>query len=141
MDRVSKKMSFKVPEIENVTKTTVSTLSRWIPLICAGAAAGVSIIALKEIKNVRRELVTLKKEQAKPISDELAKRMQAIEDQLRILSEFIKNKETVNVSKEPVSKESVNIIRNAVKVPSETVKIINGEEYEEVEVTDDETEN
>jgi hypothetical protein len=133
MDRVSKKMSFKVPEIETATatKTTISTLSRWIPLVCAGAAAGVSIIALKEIKNVRRELITLKKEQAKPVNDELGKRMQAMEDQLKILSEFIKNKESV-------SKESVNVIRNAVKPPGEDIKIINGEEYEEVEVTDDE---
>lgn len=133
MERVSKKMSFKVPEIETVTatKTTISTISRWVPLICAGAAAGVSMIALKEIKNVRRELITLKKEQAKPVNDELGKRMQAMEDQLKILSEFIKNKESV-------SKESVNVIRNAVKPPGEAVKIINGEEYEEVEVTDDE---
>jgi hypothetical protein len=133
MERVSKKMSFKVPEIETatVTKTTVSTLSKWIPLVCAGAAAGVSIIALKEIKNVRRELITLKKEQAKPVNDELSKRMQAMEDQLKILSEFIKNKESV-------SKESVNVIRNAVKPSGEDIKIINGEEYEEVEVTDDE---
>jgi len=132
MERVSKKINFKAPEIETVTatKTTISTLSRWIPLVCAGAAAGVSIIALKEIKNVRRELITLKKEQAKPVNDELSKRMQAMEDQLKILSEFIKNKESV-------SKES-EIIRNAVKVPTETVKVINGEEYEEVEVTDDE---
>ena len=79
MERVSKKMSFKVPEIETVTatsaKTTISTISRWVPLICAGAAAGVSMIALKEIKNVRRELITLKKEQAKPVNDELGKRM------------------------------------------------------------------
>lgn len=140
MDRVSKKMNFpspKMPEIQTatVTKTTVSTLSRWVPLICAGAAAGVSIIALKEIKNVRRELITLKKEQAKPtaVNDELGKRMQAMEDQLKILSEFIKNKESV-------SKESVNVIRNAVKTPGEDIKIINGEEYEEVEVTDDEAE-
>jgi hypothetical protein len=137
MERVSKKMSFKVPEIETVTatsaKTTISTISRWVPLICAGAAAGVSMIALKEIKNVRRELITLKKEQAKPVNDELGKRMQAMEDQLKILSEFIKNKESV-------SKESVNVIRNAVKPPGEAVKIINGEEYEEVEVTDDEDE-
>ena len=137
MDRVSKKMPFKVPEVrtETAAKTTVSTLSKWIPLICAGAAAGVSIIALKEIKNVRRELITIKKEQAKPqaVNDELSKRMQAMEEQLKILSEFIKNKE--HLSKEDT------IIRNAVNPQTETVNVINGEEeYEEVEVTDDEAE-
>jgi len=134
MERVSKKMNFKVPEVgtETAAKTTVSTLSRWIPLICAGAAAGVSIIALKEIKNVRRELITVKREQAKPqtVNDELSKRMQSMEEQLKILSEFIKNKE--HVSKE------ATIIRNAVNPQTETVNVINGEEeYEEVEVTDD----
>ena len=133
MDRVSKRMPFKVPEVgtETAAKTTVSTLSRWIPLICAGAAAGVSIIALKEIKNVRRELITVKKEQA--VNDDLSKRMHAMEQQLKILSEFIKNKEYV--SKDPT------IIRNAVNPQSETVNVINGEEeYEEIEVTDDEAE-
>ena len=129
MDRMPKSYKIKTPEIENA-KTTISTLSKWIPLLCAGAAAGVSIIALKEIKNVRKELITLKKEQmSKNGNDELNKRMILMEDQFKILTDFIKNKE---------SKQS-EIIKNAVK-ESETIKVINSDEYEEVEVTDDEAE-
>ena len=45
MERTLKhKMSMpktNVPEIITPTKTTLSTLSKWIPLLCAGAAAGV----------------------------------------------------------------------------------------------------
>ena len=146
MERISRKMSFTpksmpsvhvaaaAPEIDTV-KTTASTLSKWIPLLCAGAAAGVSIIALKEIKNVRKELITLKREQNKehPVNDELNKRMLAMEDQLKLLTDFIKNKEKVT--------KETEIIRNVVQTPQQPVKIINDEEYEEVEVTDDEAED
>ena len=123
------RIKMKVPEVETVTKSTISNLSKWIPLLCAGAAAGVSIIALKEIKNVRKELMTLKKDQVKGPDTELIKRMKNMEDQLKILTDFIKNKETV-------TKES-EVIKNVVK-ENNPVKIINNDEYEEVEVTDDE---
>ena len=123
---------FKVPEVETVTKSTISNLSKWIPLLCAGAAAGVSIIALKEIKNVRKELMTLKKDQVKGPDTELIKRMKNMEDQLKILTDFIKSSSV----KETVTKES-EVIKNVVK-ENNPVKIINNDEYEEVEVTDDE---
>ena len=123
------RIKMKVPEVETVTKSTISNLSKWIPLLCAGAAAGVSIIALKEIKNVRKELMTLKKDQVKGPDTELIKRMKNMEDQLKILTDFIKNKETV-------TKES-EVIKNVVK-ENNPIKIINNDEYEEVEVTDDE---
>jgi len=135
MERISKKMHFgakvpsPVPFTETGTKSTLSTLSKWIPLLCAGAAAGVSIIALKEIKNVRKELIVLKKEQNSGVNTDIDKRMKSMEEQLKILADFIKNKETV-------TKES-EIIRNVVK-ESSPVQIINNEEYEEIEVTDDE---
>ena len=139
---MSRKVNFSsmpkvaVPEIQTATatKTTIATLSKWVPLLCAGAAAGVSIIALKEIKNVRRELITVKKEQNSGVNVELDKRMKVMEDQLKILTEFIKNKDKV-------TKES-EIIRNVVKKEQAApVTIINNEEYEEVEVTDDEAED
>lgn len=126
MERISKK--FKVPEIETTT-TTISNLSKWVPLLCAAAAAGVSIIALKEIKNVRKELMTLKKE--KTPDTELNKRMKNMEEQFKILTDYIKSKETV-------TKES-EIIKNVVK-ENDVVNIINNDEYEEIEVTDDEEE-
>jgi len=134
---MERKLKFATPvkgiDVESATKTTVSTLSKWVPLLCAGAAAGVSIIALKEIKNVRREIMVLKKEQTKPQNEELTNRMLAMEDQLRLLTEFIKNKDKVN--------KEAEVIRNVVKeTPPAPVTIINNEEYEEVEVTDDEEE-
>ena len=36
MDRIKKTVAFDTP----MTTTTPNTLSKWIPLICAGAAAG-----------------------------------------------------------------------------------------------------
>ena len=42
--------------IAETVKTTANVLSKWVPLICAGTAVAVSIIAIKEIKNVRKEL-------------------------------------------------------------------------------------
>uniref|UniRef100_A0A6C0B051 Uncharacterized protein n=1 Tax=viral metagenome TaxID=1070528 RepID=A0A6C0B051_9ZZZZ len=142
MERMSRKVNFgsaprtSIPEIQTATatKTTISNLSKWVPLLCAGAAAGVSIIALKEIKNVRRELIAVKKEQSPSGSADFDKRMKAMENQLKMLTEFIKNKDKV-------TKES-EIIRNVVKKEQVApVTIINDEEYEEVEVTDDEAEN
>jgi len=125
--------------VDSPTKTTIGTLSKWIPLLCAGAAAGVSIIALKEIKNVRKELIILKKDQgSKSVNDEMNKRMQVMEDQLKILTDFI--------TKDKVEKQP-EIVKNVVKesnVPIKIInkedKIINNDEYEEIEVTDDEAE-
>ena len=134
MERISKKVSFvpkaPVAEVETATKNTLSTLSKWIPLLCAGAAAGVSIIALKEIKNVRRELMIVKKEQNPSANVELNNRMKSMEDQLKLLTDFIKNKDKVT--------KETEIIKNVVK-EQPPVTIINNDEYEEVEVTDDET--
>jgi hypothetical protein len=100
-------------------------LSKWIPLLCAGAAAGVSLVALKEIKNLRTEVSSLKNN---TISDDINKRMKNMESQLRTLTEFIKTKNDVP--------DDHVIIKNAVKEPT-NIKIINNEEYEEIEVTDD----
>ena len=57
-----------IPDLVPVSKpaTTVSDFSKWIPLICAGAAVGVGIIALKEIKNIRKELILVKTDIPKP---------------------------------------------------------------------------
>ena len=126
MDRI-KRTPFPKSVPEELVKP--STLSKWIPLLCAGAAAGVSIIALQEIKKVRRELIVIKRENSP--SDELGKRMETMESQLQKLTDFITNKENVTKDSE--------IIRNVVQ-ESGNIKIINNEEYEEVEVTDDETE-
>jgi hypothetical protein len=126
MDRIKKTVAFDTP----MTTTTPSTLSKWIPLICAGAAAGVSIIALQEIRNLRKEIGTIKGEKNPAI--ELNKRMENMEEQLEMLSSFITNKKKI--------KKDTNVIRQAVTPEPPPVQIINDEEYEEIEVTDDEAE-
>jgi hypothetical protein len=131
----------KVPEI-NTTKTT-SAVTKWIPFICAGAAIGVSVLALKELKKIKLEMLSVKNEQINASVNNnttdpiLNKKMEQLEDQLKRVNDYLMN----NNPKNP------KIIRNALKteIPKE-VKIINEEhvepeenvEYEEVEVTDDE---
>ena len=120
----------KLPKVKGLDIEAPNNLSRWIPLICAGAAAGVSILALKEIKNVRAELTSIKKDQNTSLGDDINKRMLAMESQLNGLSEFIKAKSDIPPD---------HVIKQAVKKPN-NVTIINNEEYEEIEVTDDEEE-
>jgi hypothetical protein len=127
MERLSRKMNFpKAPPTPEVIDKVVPNVSRWLPLLCAGAAAGVSLIALKEIKSVRQELIVLKRENGG--TGELNKRMQSMEEQLKILSDFIKK-----------GNGKSEVIKKAVKEENPSVQIINNEEYEEVEVTDDES--
>ncbi len=122
-----------IPDIEITPQAPPSNISKWIPLMCAGAAAGISIVALQEIKNVRKELIAIKRENG--LNEEFSKRMENMEKQLKLLAEFIQNKDNI-------TKES-KIVRNAVESEpksEQNVRIINDEEYEEVEVTDDEAE-
>ena len=118
--------------------------AKWIPLICAGAAIGVSVIALKEIHNTRKELMNLKKEQLVPTgsgNEILAKKMELMESQLSKITEYLRNQQRPMGPPPPVRREE--IIKKAIIPEPEEVKIINEQpdqdEYEEIEVTDDET--
>jgi len=137
-------MSKKVCELPKTavtgTTTTLSNFSKWVPLICAGAAVGVSILALKEIKNVRKELIIMKKESVQgplqTVDTELSKKVEMMDEQLRKITEYlVKKKEPKQTKREnkPVLKD--------VKEPVD-VNIINSspedEEVEYIEVTDDE---
>jgi len=135
----------------------LATVSKWVPLICAGSAIGISIFALKEIKNTRRELINLKKEQyTAPNNDKLEKKMELLEKQLNKITDFLKTSQQQQmryaqqppIPKTPAPKQQSpkdpKIVKNAVNVVPEQVKIINEQpptdepdEYEEVEVTDD----
>ena len=145
----AKKLSdfgIKAPKQMNVSdvqvSTAMNTFSKWVPLICAGAAVGVSVLALKEIKNVRKELINLKKESLGSVKGseqdpELLKRIELMDEQLRKITQYLANQNK--------PKESP-IIKNVAK-PVIPVKIINDApepeeeaEYEELEVTDDEAE-
>jgi len=139
MDKMSRKPAFKVSSIPTEMAEPINimdTISKWVPLICAGSAIGIGIFALKEIKNVRKEL-------KKPGdgNEKLEKKMEYMEQQLKSISEFLKKKDHQDYVKK---KKSPVIIKNEVPVIPEKVKIINEPEeenpddYEEVEVTDDE---
>jgi hypothetical protein len=122
-------------------KTTSSLLAKWVPLLCAGAAVGVSVMALKEIKNVRKELIMLKKEQnsnsSKSGKDDLVAKIELMDEQLRKITSYLANQNQ--------TKSNPTIIKEAVKTKLDNIKIINAEEVGnddeeevEIEVTDDE---
>ena len=117
------------PDMEQVITSPPSVVSKWLPFICAGAAAGISIVALQEIKAMRKELVAVKAQAPQP--NDFDKRMDTMERQLKMLADFVENKQKI-------TKES-DVIRNVV-TETDNLRIINDEEYEEVEVTDDEAE-
>ena len=133
---MSKRTSFlpvkTIPEIEP------NHLIKWLPLLCAGAAAGISIIALKEIKNVKNEIIALKVKG--PNDLDLGKKMEGFETQLKTITDYLKSKNERNF----IPKASGETIKAVVK--ESVVKIINEvepepeleDEYEEIEVTDDE---
>jgi hypothetical protein len=138
--------TFKVPEVVEPTSVVpqTSTFVKWIPLICAGAAAGISIVALQEIRKLRKEIMIIKKEPAVSEANELlSKRMESMESQLKCLTDFIKNRNEVDKEIEKVKTATAKtepVIKNVVQPQREPViTIINNEEYEEVEVTDDES--
>ena len=125
-----------------------SAVTKWLPFICAGAAVGVSILALKELKKIKSEMVVVKNQQPIVKSDPtLNLKMDQLEDQLKKINEYLMN----NNPKNP------KIIRNAVPDLLKEVKIINesdekfenvnvenvedNNEYEEIEVTDDDEDN
>ena len=67
-----------------------STITKFLPFICAGAAVGVSILALKELKKIKAEMVLVKNQQnnvqvSKPTTDPLlSKKMEQLEEQLKL---------------------------------------------------------
>jgi len=120
-----------LPDMEQATASSSSIVVRWLPFICAGAAAGISIVALQELKAMRKELVAVKTHAPQP--NVFNKRMDTMERQLKMLADFVENKQKI-------TKES-EVIKNVVEEKENAnVRIINDEEYEEVEVTDDEAE-
>ena len=85
-----------------------------------------------EIKNVRNELIHLKKDNnTKGNDSELTKKMELLEEQLKTITDYLKNKDTVD-------KRKNIIIKNVIPQKEQEVKIIDNDEYEEIEVTDDE---
>jgi hypothetical protein len=137
MDRLSKKPSR--PEIPS-TVTGTDEIGQWLPLLCAGSAVAIGIFAIKEIKNTRKELALFKKEN----SEKMEKRMETIEDQLKSISELLKPRSQVPAPvQRPIPPKIKKEIIKSMEVEPEEIKIINEpfneDEYEEVEVTDSES--
>jgi hypothetical protein len=125
-----------IPEIPKLSVKDSTFVTKWLPFICAGTAVGVSVLALKELKKIKSEMVVLKNQPTNVKDPELSKKMDRFELELKKMNEFLMN----NNGKNP------KIIKNILKSQEQTpkkVKIINepeedNVEYEEVEVTDDE---
>lgn len=101
----------------------LASFSKWVPLICAGAAVGVSILALKEIKNVRKEIVTLKKDKKNGLGDsDLTKKIELMDEQLRKITQYLAKQ---------------NVVKGVTKDP---IQIINESEEEEIEEVESEEE-
>ena len=116
------------------SKKLLGNLSKWIPLICAGAAVGVSILALKEIKNVRRELIDLKNEQivnvpnleTQQFDPELLKRIELMDEQIVKISKYLGSQQ--NKEKKPKINKIINEEPELIKVEKPKInKIINEE--------------
>jgi hypothetical protein len=123
-----------VQETPTISSRAVSKVTKWLPFICAGTAVGISILAIKEIKKIKDNMVAIKNQKGDNKNDaELSKKMNEFEIQLKKMNEMLMN----NQNNKP------KIIKSFFKteVPTE-VNIINEqenqEEYEEIEVTDDE---
>jgi len=140
-----------VPQVmQKPDENMMKMVAKWVPLVCAGAAVGVSVIALKEIHNTRKELMNIKKEQLTAQTgggnELLGKKMELMESQLAKITEYLRNSQRPvgppPPPPQPVRREE--FIKKAVVTEPEDVKIINEtqdpDEYEEVEVTDDEAE-
>ena len=147
--------------IAETVKTTASVLSKWVPLICAGTAIAVSIIAIKEIKNVRKEVMLMKKEQLTVVSNSptktLTEKIERMDEQLKKITEYLTNQSKLKTETKPSKKQPEKIINQALRKNAQKVNIINEEpeitaeepdedseseeEVEiEIEVTDDEKE-
>ena len=136
---MSKKMS-DPSTLTGSKNNMMNEFSKWVPLICAGAAVGVSIIALKEIKNVRKELIGIKKE-TPPQQDN--NRLQAMDEQIKKITEYLKNNQSsgkiIKNAFKPIKKSANKIINEPEPEPE--VPLNESDEFEEVEVTDSESED
>ena len=112
------------------SKQLLGNLSKWIPLVCAGAAVGVSILALKEIKNVRRELIELKNEQivsnpnlgTQQIDSDILKRIELMDEQIVKISKYLGSQQ--NKEKKPKINKIINEEPELIKVEKQKEVII-----------------
>jgi len=110
-----------------------STILKWLPLVAAGGALGVSFYMLKEVQKLKKD--NAKNTNSTSLPKEYIQQMDAMDEQIRKVSGFLSKQFP------PPKKNNTPPLK---KVPSKEDE----EEYEEVEVeevevevTDDETED
>jgi hypothetical protein len=127
MDKMSKKVS-KPSMDEDYTK--------FFAIFAGLSALGIGIFALKEIKNTKNEIIKLK-------GADTAK-MDNLEQQMKSISDFIKNGKTIPQPIQRPTRQGSKIKKVPIPEPEKIVIInepYNPDEYEEVEVTDSESED
>jgi hypothetical protein len=113
-------VSVPTQQITKQGNTTMSLIARWGPLLLAGTAIGVSVMAIKEIKTVRKELTSLKTGSVSNV--DLHKKMELMDGQLKQITAFISQQSSNKPVLEKQKKSSFK--GNTVKFPTD-VKIIN----------------
>jgi len=113
------------PDMEMLAEGT-EMLLKWAPLICAGIALGVSVLALNELRSMKEDVVSIKKE--KTDLTDIHKKMDTTDAQMKKMNEYLSKRD-----KNPVIKSMV-----PPEIPDNVNVINQEEEYEEVEVTDNE---
>jgi len=119
--------SDSVPDVTAAPVAKVSiaqTLSKWIPLLCAGAAIGVSVIALKEIKNVRKDLIALNSQKldtppGAAVDNSVIEKIKQMDTQLIKISDYLARQQKQN--KPEVKKEVPPVLTKLTKIINEDV--------------------
>ena len=94
---VPKVPTINVNNVNDAVKKGTSSVTKWLPFICAGTAVGVSILALKELKKIKNEMTVVKNQQVNTTvkSDPLLnKKMEQLEEQLKKIQEELTKVET-----------------------------------------------
>ena len=104
------------------------SLLKWAPLVCAGVALGIGVLALNEIRSMKDDFVNKKTD-----NSEITKKMENMDTQMKKMNEYLAKKDS-----NPVIKA---VLKTDVPAPVNVVNYESQEEYEEVEVTDDEADN
>lgn len=122
----SKKISPTVPSTESI-------VLKWLPLIAAGGALGVSFYMLREIQRMKKETV----KSSPGMTKEQIKQIEAMDDQLRKVSGFLAQQfPAPEITKSPKTKVVQDTPEDEVDVEEVEVET---EEEEEVEVEEEES--
>ena len=106
-----------------VDDSTGDALVKWAPLLIGGIAVGIGIYAIKKLQDTDKT------------RDQLVSQLKSMNERMNKIDSFISTPTKNRAPSPPPVPRKVEIA-----VPEPPITIINGDEYEEVEVTDDEQE-